>query len=213
MNALNSTNDINSKSLPPTICFTAIGLIDIASPKKSYVDWKMIAQALSRKPRFNGLTGGCRSYTVAQHCVLGADALMKKHDDKYLAAQFLLHDAHEAFIGDITRPLEKCFGTYFSEQVKILKTKWDEVIYSVANLTPPALLDRDRQKLIEDMDNCMLARESRSFFPDQIERFPEMISMVQSEPMGVLKPWGSAAEILFLDRLKKYIDIVVESDA
>lgn len=62
-----------------------------------------IAPALARIPRFNGHT--VEAYSVAQHSVLCAEAAEDETGDLELAAYCLLHDAHEAYVGDITRPV------------------------------------------------------------------------------------------------------------
>lgn len=62
-----------------------------------------IAPALARIPRFNGHT--IEPYSVAQHSVLCAEAAEDETGDPELAAHCLLHDAHEAYVGDLTSPV------------------------------------------------------------------------------------------------------------
>ena len=62
-----------------------------------------IAPALARIPRFNGHTQ--KPYSVAQHSVLCAEAAEIETGDLELAAHCLLHDAHEAYVGDLTSPV------------------------------------------------------------------------------------------------------------
>lgn len=201
--------DYTPIALSPTMCFTAWGMFDVANPQEKDIKWNMIAQSLSRQTRFNGLNGDIGGYSIAQHCVMGADALMEEQGDTYLAAHFLLHDAHETFIGDITRPVENYFGPVFSKQANILKTKWDEKIYSVASLVPPS--EFNRKDLVTEMDNRMLAYEFHCFFPNLVKQIPEMTNMVPPKIKSVLKPWGPAtSEIAFLDRLEKYLGIKVK---
>jgi hypothetical protein len=65
----------------------------LLGPSPSDIDWRAIAEALSKICRFNGHT--THFYSVAQHCALVADMLAPD-----LRLHGLLHDAHEAFIGD-----------------------------------------------------------------------------------------------------------------
>ena len=156
--------------LPETACFTPFGIIDLSNPKESDVNICFIAQALSRIPRFNGLTGNKGFYPVALHCVIGAEAIYNVTEDKKLALRFLLHDAHEAFLSDIPRPVQKCFGSDFSEQLETIKSKWDAVIYQKFGLTPPSAFEKTY--LIRIMDNLILAYEAQKFFPETVKKYP-----------------------------------------
>lgn len=73
---------------------------DLANPTADMVDPADIAHSLSMQCRFNGHTSSF--YSVAQHCYLVAD-LVPAEDQ--LAA--LLHDATEAYVGDMVRPLKE----------------------------------------------------------------------------------------------------------
>lgn len=73
---------------------------DLLLPNADDVDFREIAAALSYINRFAGHAGG---YSVAQHSWHGAFYLAKLCEMD-AARAFLLHDAHEAYIGDITSP-------------------------------------------------------------------------------------------------------------
>ena len=61
-----------------------------------------IAAQLARICRFNGaLRDDIGHYSVAQHCCLVSD-----HCPPELALEGLLHDAHEAYIGDMSKPVK-----------------------------------------------------------------------------------------------------------
>ncbi len=79
-------------------------LIDTLNPDPSLIKMRVIAHHLSRQCRYNGACD--QFYSVAEHCILGHDLMMHKFNDQNLAAAFLLHDAHEAFIGDIITPMK-----------------------------------------------------------------------------------------------------------
>lgn len=122
-----------------------------------------IAHALSNICRFNGHTP--THYSVAKHSVLVATLLPDR-----LKLAGLLHDATEAYMGDVTRPLKRELEAY--------KAKEDQLHRIIENLFNIVLNDEDR-KLIKKADNEALYHEVRFFFPEQnieewgIEIFPE----------------------------------------
>lgn len=63
-----------------------------------------IAHALSRLPRFLGHTRDF--YSVAQHSLFVVDVLCDAGADEGLQAAGLLHDAQEAYFGDVPTPLK-----------------------------------------------------------------------------------------------------------
>lgn len=72
----------------------------LADPVESEIEILDIAHALSLCNRFAGHT--IAPYSVAQHSVLMA----RMFEDIGLRRWALLHDASEAFLGDVTRPLK-----------------------------------------------------------------------------------------------------------
>ena len=82
--------------------------VDLARPDLSAIDMMTdIAIPLSLANRFAGPTGRLdgAGFSTAQHSYLGADAVLQETGgDTDAALAFLLHDAHEAFIGDLTAP-------------------------------------------------------------------------------------------------------------
>lgn len=72
---------------------------DLLRPEPHMVDIIDIAEALSKLCRFTGHTR--THYSVAQHCVLVSQFV---HEPYKLAG--LLHDAAEAYVGDMNHPLK-----------------------------------------------------------------------------------------------------------
>lgn len=87
------------KTLNPWIETRSGRRVDLLKPTPEMIDIDDIAHALSNICRFNGHTR--RSYSVAEHSVFVA-----MHVPQQLTLAGLLHDAAEAYIGDITRPLK-----------------------------------------------------------------------------------------------------------
>ena len=79
--------------------------LDLLKPDADMVDPRDISHALAHLCRFNGHTR--EFYSVAQHCCIVAELVPEEYK---LAA--LLHDAPEAYLGDMTRPLKQWISAY-----------------------------------------------------------------------------------------------------
>lgn len=77
---------------------------NLLAPRAADVDFREIAHSLSVLPRFLGHTT-C-PYSVAEHCCHAHDWLQASGYDDAVCLWGLLHDAHEAFTGDLTTPLK-----------------------------------------------------------------------------------------------------------
>ena len=88
-------------------------------PHLEDIDIIDIAHALGNICRF---TGHCKEFfSVAQHSILAshyAETLVEKQ-------QALLHDASEAYLSDVSRPLKRCIE--FTEYKKFEKTLQDMI--------------------------------------------------------------------------------------
>lgn len=73
-------------------------------PDASEVDIRDIAHSLAMTCRYRGHTS--EFYSVAQHCVLMADAALVRDLGAGVAVQALLHDAAEAYTVDAPRPIK-----------------------------------------------------------------------------------------------------------
>ena len=114
---------------------------DLKDPDPRLVDFENdVASALSKLARYSGHTDGEYGYSVAQHCVLGAETLFEKTGSSRMASLFLLHDAHEAYIGDIATPtmrvLDDLSDGGFSAALGRLKTRLDAAIHRAAGILP-----------------------------------------------------------------------------
>lgn len=78
---------------------------DLLEPDADMIDPWDICHSLAHLCRFNGHTR--EFYSVAQHSCIVAELVPEEHK---LAA--LLHDATEAYLGDITRPLKQWMPDY-----------------------------------------------------------------------------------------------------
>lgn len=89
----------------PSMISTTTGFFDILEPEKYAYDIEEIAHSLSQLCRY---TGHCKTfYSVAEHCVLVSQLVPRP-----FALAGLLHDASEAFVGDVSSPLKKLLKDY-----------------------------------------------------------------------------------------------------
>lgn len=88
-------------------------------PREEDINIEDIAHSLSLLNRFTGHTKF--PYSVAQHSYDVSYALEKWHDvDKSVQLAGLLHDASEAYVNDLARPLKRMLPDYTAVENKIL---------------------------------------------------------------------------------------------
>lgn len=137
---------------------TLTGLLDLSKPDPENVSLRDISLKLATTPRWGGVFDPPLS--VAQHSVLVADALPAR-----LRIYGLLHDAHEAYTGDITSPVEAHFSAIlpgFGEHLKNLKEQLDRVIRTAFEVPSPSI---DDLAAIHEADMRMAATEWFSRMP------------------------------------------------
>jgi len=84
-------------------------------PQVEQIDIKDIAHALSMKCRFSGQCS--RFYSVAQHSVFTAHCCSFGN-----RLWGLLHDASEAYLGDVPSPIKRNLPNYKSTEDRLLRT-------------------------------------------------------------------------------------------
>jgi hypothetical protein len=131
--------------------------VDLADPDCSDVTLRDVAWSLAHINRFSGAAG---TYSVAQHSVLVCRALRDWGHGALVQRCGLMHDAHEALIGDIGSPLKRLIG---------LNAEFD--FSNLANEVPvwEAIAGRFRlpKRLpgaVKKADLCVLATEARDLF-------------------------------------------------
>lgn len=119
--------------------------IKILDPKSICIE--DIAHALAFTPRFGGHLK--EFYSVAQHSILVSNLL--ENTDQELAA--LLHDASEAYLGDVPSPIKKLLPDY-----KVLENNLSKVLAKKFKIKYPY------HPLIKEADKNLLSLEWDSFF-------------------------------------------------
>lgn len=167
------------------------------NPRPEEVAIEDIAHALSLVCRY---TGHCREfYSVAEHSVrvsyqvqalyLKLDIAPGQYDRaRVVALCGLLHDASEAYIADVSRPVKH--SATFGPVYKAIEANLEAVINRRFGL--PAMLP-----LVKKADNQLLVTERRDLMP--LTERPWSIDELALE--NKIEPWSSAqAEEIFLYR-------------
>lgn len=123
-----------------------------------------IAAHLSKICRF---AGACNQfYSVAQHSILVSNLVFELGPDAALYG--LLHDGHEAYIGDITQPAKLAIGQMLGPNahspIDEIAQRLDRAIYEMAGLSWP-VPGRIKQA-IHHADRRALATEKRDLMAD-----------------------------------------------
>jgi hypothetical protein len=167
------------RSSPATIFTYGGGTIEPLNPDPADIDIRAIAHSLAQQCRWTGHT--LRFYSVAEHCVL-ASRITKTLD-------CLLHDASEAYLSDLARPVKQAPG--LGEVYLEAEFKLEQAIAERFGLAPPPM-----SREVKAADEAMLKREAHQLVPH--------LGAIMAGPppkTPVCQCWApSAAEARFLER-------------
>lgn len=134
---------------------------DLLKPRADLITTLDIAHALSLICRFNGHC--TRHYSVAQHSLLVADIVQSQGYAPDIQLLALLHDAAEAYVGDMTRPLKLWLrqdtGGNGSDYDFVEQRIW-QAICERFDLAPELPI------VVHEADMIALATERRELLPD-----------------------------------------------
>lgn len=138
-------------------------------PRIDQIDIEDIAHGLAYQCRFNGQT--TRFYSVAQHSLMVATLVPPR-----LRLPALLHDAAEAYLGDMVKPLKRLFPEFSRLESGVLDLIGQR--FSV-DLRP--------QPAIEKADLVALATEKRDLMPHSTEKWTSLTGI---NPLPeAIDPW------------------------
>lgn len=162
--------------------------IDPFDPHPDDIDIEDIGHALANTARFTGHTKAF--YSVAQHSVLVTEQVIKSSGFATMtdAKQALLHDASEAYLCDVARPVKRhpVMAPYREAEARL-----QAAIQARFGLKP------EMPAAVKTADNRMLVTEARQLLGGDLvdwhlERFGEPYEMA-------IEPWSpSKAKLQFL---------------
>lgn len=151
-------------------------LIDFANPQNSDIHIDDIIHHLARIPRFGGKLD--RHYSVLDHSVYAAmiaKAYMKADEETVFAV--LMHDAQEAYLGDVPTPLKNLLPEY-----KLIEKEFERVIQNQFGIKMTAKM----KEMVKTADLLALKAEKNAFIntPPELEGHWNFLYGLYSVPVS-----------------------------
>ena len=137
----------------------------IMDPEPEDIRIEDIAHALSMMTRANGHFP--EFYSVAQHSISCVKEAKTRNYDNRVILGCLLHDASEAYLSDLTRPVKKNMTMYLQVEEQL-----QGLIYERFLGTP---LSRQEEKLIKTVDDAELYYEFDHFMGEKLFKEPPVL--------------------------------------
>lgn len=131
--------------------------LNMLSPQPGHITASSIAHSLAQINRFNGHAR--RPYSVAEHSLLVCEIAEREHG-LCIHGQFaaLMHDAHEAYCGDVATPAKPAIGCGWLKWER----HWEKIVQCSFSILVPSYVNR---AAIKAADLAALATERRDLMP------------------------------------------------
>lgn len=165
---------------------------DPTNPVVADIDVRDIAHALSMLCRANGHVKNF--YTVGQHSIACYKEAKARGYSERIMYGCLLHDASEAYLSDITRPIKPMLPEYLKVEEKLQTAIWNKYL-----VTP---LTKEEERLVFEVDDDMLAYEFKYLMPRELsDRYN---NIVREHDLSFVSPESVEKEFIeLMDEMSK----------
>lgn len=186
------------KPTPSMIEVASGEFVSLRGPEPSTIKVDDIAHALSHICRFGGHTHVF--YSVAQHSLLVHDLVEHLGASPEVRLAALLHDAHEAYVGDLTTPLKRELRGGPLSIFNDAPSHYDHAVTRIDRAITTAITqgtDLDLRQLLKSRivvlaDAWALSIEARQFLPSRGEEWagdPDQLPYGGHFPPAMNWPW------------------------
>lgn len=169
-------------------------------PRPDDIDERDIAHALSLVCRYGGHVK--RFYSVAEHCVHIATYLLDTTGDAHLALWGLLHDAPEAYVGDMVRPLKRQIPQYQKIENGIMVA-----IAEKYGLPREDIFSVDLPAAVKDADNRILLTEKAALLSEPEIPWHPFFDTIEPLPVQIYGWSPVEAERVHLGTLRALLEV------
>ncbi|GBE49191.1 hypothetical protein BMS3Bbin13_00090 [bacterium BMS3Bbin13] len=145
---------------PHTIETSSGARVDLFDPDPASLRLDDIAFSLCRISRYTGHTR--EPYSVGSHSMWVAQLCLRTTEDPRTSLYALLHDAHEAYIGDIPTPVKNLPG--MRDVLRPVVKRLQNAIFDTLGLAPPS---PEQHAWVAWADALALVEESRFLMPSR----------------------------------------------
>lgn len=136
-----------------------------------------IAHSLSLLCRANGHYSSF--YSVGAHCLNCYEEACARRETPRVKMACLLHDATEAYISDVTRPVKKYLAEYQTIEEKLAQTIYEKFLGSP--------LTEYEQKMVKIIDDAMLYYEFWEFMAVKLADEPPYVAAAPDFYRGTMR--------------------------
>lgn len=149
-------------------------LIDLKNISENDIHISDIAHHLTKICRYGGALPLNTHYSVANHSIALVYYAMEKGYSEDVQRALLLHDAGEAYLGDIVIGLKRLLPEY---------KKLEDIVESMIENKYNIALKEEQVNLVKELDSRIALDEANVFFPEHFDKFNAQL--LGEQPLGI----------------------------